>query len=165
MNACHDRPTLHVLVGVQGAGKSAYRALRFGPEVAVVSLDRIGRAKNRRARERRMIAAALAAGCSVVVDNTNPTAETRQRYGALAREHGARLEAHFLDTPLPRCLAQNAAREGKARVPEAAVQAAAHKLELPTVAEGFHVTVRLAPRDDGTFQVMCVDRLRAEGVS
>jgi predicted kinase len=84
-----------------------------------------------------VVADLLAAGRSVVVDNTNPSPAERAALVAAARTAGVPVRAVWLDTPLPTCLARNDAREGRARVPLVGVHATRARLVPPSTAEGF----------------------------
>ncbi|MGY2130412.1 AAA family ATPase [Blastococcus sp. SYSU DS0617] len=130
-------PELVVMVGLQGAGKSTWAAAELAGTHAVVSKDHWPRAKRREARQRRVVAELLAAGRSVVVDNTNPSAAERAPLVAAAREAGVPVRAVWVDTPLDVCLARNAARPEGTRVPLVGVHAAVARFRPPTTAEGF----------------------------
>jgi hypothetical protein len=84
------------------------------------------------------IAEALAAGRSVVVDNTNPSVSERAAIIETARSCGARVVAYFFTSPLSECLSRNAARSGAVRVPEVGLFATVKKLVPPSRDEGFH---------------------------
>ena len=86
---------------------------------------------------RASIAQALAAGRSVVVDNTNLRSTDRAPLIAAARAAGAKVAGYFFDATAKECLARNRAREGKARVPDVAIHVARARLEPPTREEGF----------------------------
>ncbi len=81
---------LIVLIGLQGSGKSTFRAARFDDTHVVVSKDLMR--NNRRPAERQapLIQEALLAHRSVVVDNTNPRIGTVRSCwrspGRMARE-------------------------------------------------------------------------------
>src|SRR5262245_56445074 len=97
-----------VLIGFQGAGKSTFRAQRFGEDYAVVSKDMLRNNRRPERRQRHLIAEALAAGKSVVVDNTNPSVEERAGIIEVARSAGAHVVGYFFDSPLADCAARNA---------------------------------------------------------
>ncbi len=125
------------MVGLQGAGKSTYVREHLADTHAVVSKDHWPRARRREARQLRVVADLLAAGRSVVVDNTNPSPAERAALVAAARTAGVPGRAVWVDTPLPTCLARNDAREGRARVPLVGVHATRARLVPPSTAEGF----------------------------
>ena len=131
-------PELIIFVGLQGAGKSTYFQQNFAATHVHVSKDRMMQnVRNRDAKQLEMIAAALASGQSVVVDNTNPTPAVRAPLVHLARKHGARVAAYFFDVPVKVAVARNREREGKARVPDVAIFVTARKLKPPVFQEGF----------------------------
>lgn len=88
-------------------------------------------------RQEQLIDAALAAGRSVVVDNTNPRAADRAAIITAARRHGAEVAGYFFPTEARDALRRNRAREGRARVPDVAIFATRKRLEVPTYDEGF----------------------------
>lgn len=144
---------LVLFIGLQGSGKSSFYRERFADSHVLVSKDLWPNARRREARQRRLISEALASGRSVVVDNTNPTPELRAPLIALGKSHGARVVGYAFESPLEDCLARNAKREGRARVPEVALYATRKVLRWPSLAEGFDALhfVRLTP--EGTFEV------------
>jgi predicted kinase len=128
---------LIIFVGLQAAGKSTYYAANLAATHVHVSKDLMKNVRNRDARQQQMIEEALAAGRSVVVDNTNPTPLARAPLIELGRRHGARVVAYFFETSVKSAVARNRLREGKARVPDVAIYVAAKRLVPPTFAEGF----------------------------
>lgn len=88
-------------------------------------------------RQEQLIDAALAAGRSVVLDNTNPRAADRAAIITIARRHGAQVAGYFFPTEAADALRRNRARQGRNRVPDVAIFATRKRLEKPTYAEGF----------------------------
>jgi predicted kinase len=138
---------LIVFIGLQGAGKSSFFRERFVATHAHVSKDLWPKARHRERRQRRLITEALAAGRSVVVDNTNPSAEVRAPLIELGKRHGAHVVGYYFESNVQECLERNAKREGAARVPEVGFFATLKQLQRPSLAEGFDALfhVRLAP--------------------
>ena len=132
-----DPPELVVMVGLQGSGKSTWVARHLAGTHAVVSKDHWPNARRKQGRQSRVVAEHLAAGRSVVVDNTNPSLEDRAALLALAAEAGATVRAVWLDVPLETCLERNDRRQGRARVPVQGVLGTRARFVPPTVAEGF----------------------------
>jgi predicted kinase len=131
-----SRPELAVLVGLPGAGKTTFVRARLAGH-SHVSKDLMGRARDRNARQLALVIQALAAGQSIVVDNTNVRAADRAPLVAAAHAAGARAVVYFFDATAKECLARNRAREGKARVPDVAIHVSRARLEPPTREEGF----------------------------
>lgn len=125
------------MVGLQGSGKSRWVTEHLAGTHAVVSKDHWPNARRREARQQRTVAALLAEGASVVVDNTSPSPAERAPLIALAAAAGVPARAVFLDVPLETCRARNEAREGRARVPLVGLYSAAGRLTVPSTAEGF----------------------------
>lgn len=140
-----EMPELVIFVGIQAAGKSTHYAEHFAATHVHVSKDLMTSARNRDAMQAQMIEAALKAGRSVVVDNTNPTPAARAPLIAQARRHGARIVAVWFDAVVKEAAARNRAREGKARVPDVAIYVTARKLVRPTLEEGFDEVRVIAP--------------------
>ena len=128
---------LVVFVGLQASGKSTFFRERFAASHEHVSKDLFRNYRDRNRRQRELIAAALGAGRSVVVDNTNPTVEDREPLIRQGREFGARIVGYSFESEPRECLARNARREGKARVPDVAIYATAKRLVPPSPEEGF----------------------------
>lgn len=134
-----------MFVGLQGAGKSTYYHAHYAATHARVSKDLMRSTHDREGRQRRLVAEALAAGRSVVVDNTNATRSSRAALVELGRAYGARVVAVWFDVPIGECLARNRRRQGRARVPDVAIFATARHLEPPTLDEGFDAVVVTTP--------------------
>jgi predicted kinase len=144
---------LVLFIGLQGSGKSSFYRERFAGSHVLVSKDLWPHARRRDARQQRLISEALAAGRSVVVDNTNPTVEGRAPLIALGKAHGARVVGYSFEARIEDCLARNARREGRARVPDVALYATRKVLKWPSPAEGFDALYFVYLTPEGTFRV------------
>ena len=137
---------LMVFVGLQASGKSTFFRERFAGTYQHVSKDLFPHNRNKNRRQEQLLHAALLAGRSVVVDNTNPTPEDRRPLVRLGHEHGAKVVGYFFEAGVSECLQRNERREGKAWVPDVAIYATAKKLVAPSTEEGFDeiICVRLS---------------------
>ena len=124
------------MVGLQGAGKSTWVQEHLAQTHAVVSKDHWPNARRREARQTRVVRDLLAAGRSVVVDNTNPSPEERAALVELASEAGVPARAVWLDLPLETSLSRNLARSGRTQVPTVGVLATLRRFVPPSVDEG-----------------------------
>ncbi len=124
--------TVYIMIGIQGSGKSEF-CRRFLPEIPRVNLDTL----KTRGNEKRRIAECHEAGCSYVVDNTNPTREDRARYIVPAKAEGYRVVGYFMQSRLQECIRRNDLRQGKARIPAQAIAMTSNRLVLPSRSEGF----------------------------
>jgi predicted kinase len=118
-------PTVYVLIGVQGSGKSTWaraNAARLGAEI--VASDAIRNeleaggvpAEGQGDRVFGLLEARVAhlvdQGCSVIADATHVRRSWRANLVALIRQRGARLVAIWFDLPLAVCLERNASKPG-----------------------------------------------------
>ena len=126
-----------ILIGLPASGKSTFYRERFEGTHALVSMDAMRHQRQPQRRQEQLIDATLAAGRSVVVDNTNPRAADRAAIITAARRHGAEVAGYFFPTEARDALRRNRAREGRARVPDVAIFATRKRLEVPTYDEGF----------------------------
>ena len=146
-------PELVILIGLPGAGKTTFYRERFAATHVHVSKDLWPNAAGREARQRRAIDEALAAGSSVVVDNTNPSAADRAALMELARARNARVIGYFFDVSTRAAVARNAARSGREKVPNVAIFTVAKRLQPPTIAEGYDELVRVEIGEDRALKV------------
>ncbi len=126
-----------ILVGLPASGKSTFYRERFAGTHDHVSKDLIRHTRRPEERQQRLIAASLAAGRSVVVDNTNPRRADRAPIIDTARRHGAGVVAYVFDTEAGDALRRNRIREGRERVPDVAIFTVRKRLEQPGFSEGF----------------------------
>lgn len=144
---------LAILVGLQGSGKTTFYRERLAATHAHVSKDNFRSNPRPARRQRRLIAEAFAVSRSVAVDNTNPTAADRAELVEAGRSAGAGVVCYFFPPDVAASLRRNAAREGKARVPDHAVRITAARLESPTPAEGFDRLYQVRLVEGGGFEV------------
>jgi protein phosphatase len=178
MQSRHERvvvpdPSLVLLVGASGSGKTTFAARHFAPtEVlasdtfrAMVADDERDMSATADAFELLHAVAAkrLAAGRLTVVDATNVQPEARRPLIALARLHGRVPVAIVFDLPERLCLERNAARGGR-HVPPRVVRGQ-HSLlrrSLGQLAgEGFGRVVVLHTPEE--VETVTIARERAEG--
>ena len=140
------------MVGLQASGKSSFFHEKFAETHQHVGKDLFPNNRHKNRRQEHLIRAALSAGHSAVVDNTNPTPEERRPLVRLGHEHGAKVLCYYFEASVSECLGRNGARVGKARVPDVAIYVTARKLVAPSIEEGFDELhcVRL---NDSTFEV------------
>ncbi len=124
---------LVIFVGLPASGKSTYYFAHFAATHAHVSKDLLARG----ARQEPLVEAALKAGKSVVVDNTNPSPAARAPLIAIGRRHGARIIGYFFEVDVKTALVRNRQRQGKGRVPDVALFVTKKKLVPPSYDEGF----------------------------
>jgi predicted kinase len=126
-----------ILVGIPAAGKSTFTRDRY-PHYACISKDLFPpHARDKQARQDAALRAALGAGRSVIIDNTNVTPQERAAIIRIAREFGARVVGYYLEVSTRQAVARNEMRTGRARVPKVAIFTAAKRLVVPVVDEGF----------------------------
>jgi predicted kinase len=143
---------LIVFVGLQASGKSTFFHERFAATHELVSKDLFRNNRNRNRRQGELVKAALRSRMSVVADNTNPGVEDRHPLVELGRRSGAKIVGYHFESGVCECLARNARREGKARVPDVAIFATAKRLVPPSREEGFDELYRVRP-DGRVFEV------------
>jgi predicted kinase len=161
-----ERPLeLVIFVGLQATGKTTFFRERFAATHAHVSKDLLRRGKNRQARQEARIVAALEAGQSVVVDNTNPTVADRAALIAIGRRFGARIVGCYFTSPFAASLARNRQRTGKARVPDVGLYATRARLQPPTHDEGFDALFNVQLVEGDGFAVRALQRHRAEAAA
>jgi protein phosphatase len=126
-------PSLVVLVGAAGSGKSTFAARHFDADEvlssdafrALVSGDPANQAATRPAfgALHRAVVSRLRSGRLTVIDATNVQPHARRALVARAAEFGVPVVAIVLDLVHGVVLARNAGRPGAAAVPEPAVRA------------------------------------------
>lgn len=144
---------LVIFIGLQASGKSTFYRQRLAASHVLVSKDCFPNATKPQIRQMKLLDAALAAGQSVVVDNTNPTQASRTPLIAAGRARAATVVGYYFESKVEERLSRNRARAGRSRVSDVAICSTIKVLERPSVKEGFDCLyhVRIAP--DGRFDV------------
>ena len=132
-----------ILIGLPGAGKTTFYRERFSTTHQHISKDLWPKAANLERRLRQELEHAFSAGRSVVVDNLNVSAAERASSIAIARAHGAHVVGYFFDLSTRAAVARNAQRNGRERVPNVAIFAAAKRQNVPSFDEGFDALFRV----------------------
>src|SRR6476646_8917337 len=101
---------LIIFVGLQGSGTTTWYHEHFAATHVHVSKDLMSNARNREMRQQQQIEEALAGSRSVVVDNTNPSIESRAPLIEIGHRHGARVIAVYFEMHIPTSLMRNRAR-------------------------------------------------------
>jgi len=126
-----------ILVGLPASGKTTFYRDRLAATHDHVSKDVMRNNRRPQRRQEQLIAEALAAGRSVAIDDTNPSAAVRAPLIALARAHGAEVVGYFFPSDAKDALRRNRLREGRTRVPDVAIFTTRKRLEPPRPEEGF----------------------------
>lgn len=138
-----------IFVGLQGAGKSTfYRQYFFNTHIRI-NLDML----KTRYRENLLLRACLEMKQPFVVDNTNPTVAERARYLPLAKAARFLLTGYFFVPDLGESLRRNETRPDKERIPPKGIAATFHKLQPPTLEEGFDRIYQVRSGESGNFIV------------
>ena len=143
-------PTLYIMVGVPGAGKTTYAksklahavyigadALRekfYGKEMTLRGYRKIHRIILKSAREY------LHQGYDVVIDCTNISLNTRKQYHGIISGHD-KIVAVYVNVPIWQALLNN--RKRKRHVPMLGILFMHLRLKKPHKAEGFSEIIRL----------------------
>ncbi len=152
---------LVVLAGLQGSGKTTFWAARFADTHAHVSRDLFPGARDPLRRQEALVREAARAGRSVVVDNTNARREDRTALVRLGRALGMRPVLYWFPPDVRAALARNAARTGRARVPDVAIHATRRRLAAPDRSEGFAAVYAVSAAPGGGFTIAARPELSA----
>lgn len=144
------RPECVVLIGLPGSGKTTFYRQRY-PSHDHISKDTLPNSGNKQARQDAALRRALAAGRSVIVDNTNVSPADRAAVIAIAREFDARVVGYYIEAATRDAVARNEGRTGRAKVPKVAIFTAAKRLVPPSAAEGFDELHTVRALEDGGF--------------
>ena len=136
-----------IFIGIQASGKSTFYKKRFFNTHIRINLDML----KTRNREDILLEACLRAKQPFVVDNTNPTVESRAKYIQGASEEGFQVVGYYFDSNLQEAILRNTARTGRAQVPPQVIAITYKKLEQPTLEEGFAALYSVTILPSGEF--------------
>ena len=138
-----------IFIGIQGAGKSTFYQRHFFHSHLRLNLDQL----KTRPRINALLTTCLTTQTPFVWDLTNVSRAERAPVIALAKIFKFRVVGYFFTPNFERCLARNAQREGKARVPDVALKATLARLEKPNFAEGFDALFALEIEENGEYLI------------
>ena len=134
-----------LMCGIPGSGKTTFCRERLFPQYLYISLDRL----RTRSAEAELFEFALRRRKSCVIDNTNISRHERARYIPAAKKAGARIVTYWLEPDIGACLARNAGRTGRERVPDIVIRDKASRFSAPDRTEGFDQVFKVSIADDG----------------
>jgi predicted kinase len=138
-----------IFAGIPASGKSTFYMQRFFETHVRINLDML----RTRHREQVLMQACLAARQRFVVDNTNVTREDRARYIVPAKAAHFRVAGYYFQSSLGASIERNRGRSAAREVPVKGITATYHRLEIPTVDEGFDELFYVAINPEGGFTV------------
>ena len=148
-----NKPKLIVMIGIPGSGKSTF-ARHYVEQANLMTTIWVSRDDIRYSllsdgddyfsKEKdvfeffiKAINAGLADGMDVIADATHLNSRSRKKLLSRITVPNIQIEACVMETPLEKCLENNAKRSGKACVPEKVILDMFHNFEYPTFQEGF----------------------------
>ena len=137
-----------IFMGLQASGKSTLYQRHFFHTHQRISMDLL----NTRNREAKFLNVCVETSMPLVVDNTNPTREDRKRYIPTLKKNNYRIIGYYFQSEAKACVARNAERSDRERVPDVAVYATLKKLEKPEFDEGFD-TLFYVSLKGGNFEI------------
>lgn len=142
-----------ILIGLQASGKSTFFRTHFALTHAHVSKDLLHNTRNPTRMQQQLIEEALRIDRSVVIDNTHPTKEEREKLIALGHSYGATVIGYYFDVQIGQSLQRNKSRQGQARIPDVAIFTTLKRLVRPTSEEGFDQLFSVRTPGDQIFRV------------
>ncbi|WP_410604959.1 AAA family ATPase [Amycolatopsis sp. lyj-90] len=142
-----------ILIGLQASGKTTFFRREFADTHVHVSKDTFPNARRPQVRQLRMLTEALEDGRSVVVDNTNPSAEEWVPLIEVAKKYGAKVAGYWFPPDFVGSQERNARRQGKTRVPDVGLYATLKRLRRPGAEDGFDELYTVGFDGEGGFVV------------
>ena len=138
---------LILFIGIQATGKSSFYRARFSETHLRLNLDML----KTRHRMEILFGACLKSKTPVVIDNTNLTSGERQPYVTAARAAHYQVTGYYFASNVNLALQRNSFRDGKTRLPDAAILGSKKKLLPPSLDEGFDELYFVQLQEDFTF--------------
>lgn len=130
-----------IFIGIQATGKSEFYKRQFFRTHMRLNLDML----RTRHREQILLRACFQAKQRFVIDNTNPTRQDRNRYIGPAHKAGFEVVGYYFASSIEEALARNAGRPPDEQIPVGGIYATYHRMEIPSLEEGYDTlfTVRI----------------------
>jgi predicted kinase len=138
-----------IFIGIQATGKSTFFKEKFFDTHLRINLDML----KTRHRERTLLKACFESGHDFVVDNTNPSAEERKRYIVPAKAAHFEVVGYYFESKITDALQRNRKRSERQRIPDKGILSAYHKLQIPSLTEGFDKLYYVMMDSRGSFTV------------
>jgi predicted kinase len=153
---------LIIFIGLQASGKSTFFRQQFATTHEHISKDLMPR-KGKEQRQQQLIATALEAGKSIVVDNTNPSPLDRASIIELGKQYQANIIGYYFSSVVEECMQRNRQRSGKALVPDVGFYSTVKKLEKPDYTEGFDRLFYVRIGEDNDFIITSWEEDKTDG--
>lgn len=124
---------LIIFCGVQCSGKSTFYKQHFSNSHARINLDML----RTRKKEGDAFLAFIDEVRPVVIDNTNPLCEDREKYITIAKARGYRVTGYQFKIPLSVALQRGNKRKDQKEVPAFIIKNTMGKIQPLTLSEGF----------------------------
>lgn len=120
-----------IFIGIPASGKSSlYKKLFFNSHIRI-SMDLL----NTRNKEGKLLQYCFDTQSKMVIDNTNVTKESRQKYIELAQRNKYEIVGYYFESNIQDCLERNKNR--KDSIDDIGVKSKYKELEKPLLEEGF----------------------------
>ena len=122
-----------IFIGIQATGKSTFYKTKFFNSHVRLSMDLL----NTRNKENRFLETCFQTQSRFVIDNTNPSIESRNKYIRLAKKNKYKVVGYYFNSSIENALQRNDIRKGKEKIPEIGIKACHKSLVIPSREEGF----------------------------
>ncbi len=134
-----------IFIGIQASGKSTFYKEKFFNTHFRISMDLL----NTRNKENVLLEACIGLQQKIVIDNTNPTIEDREKYIRKFREKKYKTIGYYFHSNVEDSLKRNNKREGKEKIPDVGIFSTKKKLQKPSFSESFDELYDVEITDNG----------------